>query len=108
MTLNNLGRKFLVEECQKVSISKFTEEHRRKTKELLISAEIEMAGVQLELTTSRTGFGGIRHWFKCPSCFRRVGTVFIHPIVSKIGCRECLGLEYRSRRYKGMIESERM
>jgi hypothetical protein len=28
----------------------------------------------------------------------------VHPLTSAIGSRKCLGLEYRSRRYKGMIE----
>jgi predicted RNA-binding Zn-ribbon protein involved in translation (DUF1610 family) len=59
----------------------------------------------IELTPSRTAFGGIRYWFKCPNCGDRVGMLFVQPITRVIGCRKCLGLEYRSRKYKGMIEN---
>lgn len=75
---------------------------------MLLMSEVEMAGIQLELITSKTGFGGVRYWFKCPLCDRRVGVIFRHPISGQIGCRLCLGLEYRQRRYRGMIEGKNM
>jgi hypothetical protein len=44
-------------------------------------------------------------WFKCPLCGSRVGVLFRHPAANTVGCRRCLKLEYRKRRYKGMVEN---
>jgi RecJ-like exonuclease len=102
---NNSGKiKMLVEECQCISITAYMKQVMPKLKNALLTAQIEMDNRVIELTPSKTAFGGIRFWFKCPKCGERVGTLFVHPLSSEIGCRKCLGLEYRSRRYKGMIE----
>lgn len=105
LTPNDLGRTFLVEECQKIKIEDFVSRCRNKLKVLIINSEIEALGLNLELTTSKTHYNGIRLWFKCPLCGLRVGALFKHPLTSTIGCRQCLKLEYRKARYKGMIES---
>ena len=101
---NNLG-KFLVEDCQKIAISCFLKKSKEKLKKILITSEIDAGGIAIELTSSNTHFGGLRYWFKCPICEKRVGTLFIHPLNQQVGCRGCLGLEYRGRRYKGMVEN---
>jgi hypothetical protein len=101
----DLGKQVLVEDCQKISISGYIREANRKLKETLLTAEVQLANKSIELTPSKTAFGGTRYWFKCPLCAGRAGTLFAHPLTSEIGCRECLGLEYKSRRYKGMIEA---
>lgn len=101
----DFGKTFLVEECQKVSITPFSKRAKEQIKATLLSSEIEMAGTRLELTTTPVHFGGTRYWFKCPLCSKRVGTVLVHPISAQTGCRACLGLEYRKRRYKGMVEN---
>lgn len=103
---NNLGKKFIVEECQKVTITEYLDKFRRKFKEEVLGSVLEIAKQEVSLSTTKTGFGGIRYWFDCPSCSRRVGTLLVHPLNQKIGCRICLGLDYRSRRYKGMIEGK--
>jgi hypothetical protein len=59
----------------------------------------------ISLTVSKTRFNGLRYWFSCPMCQRRVGVLYVHPLTSEVGCRHCLKLDYRSRRYKGMIEN---
>ena len=99
------GSSVLVEDCQRVSISTYLRSAREKLKKELIAAEIKLADLTIELTPSKTSFEGTRYWFKCPLCGSRTGTLFVHPLTSAIGCRKCLGLEYRSRRYKGMIEA---
>ena len=104
---NDLGKKYLVEDCQKISIVSFSREAKRKLKESFISSEIEMAGIKVELTTTKTYVGGVRYWFKC-ICGRRVGVLLIHPMSNTLGCRECLGLEYKKRRYKGMEELKKI
>jgi hypothetical protein len=98
------GKGILVEDCQKVSISTYLRKTRERLKQELVIAEIKMDNLHIELTPSKTSFDGIRYWFKCPLCASRVGTLFVHPLTNTIGCRKCLDLEYRSRRYKGMTE----
>jgi hypothetical protein len=95
----------LVEDCQRVSISTFARKAREKLRKELMAAEVKLADLSLELTSSKTAFDGTRYWFQCPVCRRRSGTLYVHPLTSAIGCRKCLGVEYRSRRYKGMIEA---
>lgn len=105
MKPNDFGKTFLVEECQKVEINSFLRSAKSKLKETLLSSELTAQGISILLISSRTGFGGTRYWFKCPSCNRRMGTLFVHAISQNLGCRECLGLEYRKRRFKGMVEN---
>jgi hypothetical protein len=100
---NDSGKvKMLVDECQRISITAYMKRAMPKLKNALLTAEIEMDNKVIELTPSKTAFGGIRFWFKCPKCSNRAGTLFVHPLSQEIGCRKCLDLEYRSRRYKGM------
>jgi hypothetical protein len=40
--------------------------------------------------------GGKRYWFRCPTCNRRAGTLFI--VGPPFGCRVCMGLGYQSQR----------
>jgi hypothetical protein len=101
----NSGKRILVEDCQRVSISAYLRKAKEKLKKTLVAAEIELGDLSIELAASKTAFGGTRYWFRCPKCAGRAGTLFVHPLTGAIGCRKCLGLEYRSRRYKGMIES---
>ena len=93
----------LVEDCQKINITTYIRQAKAKLKGVLLTAELEMSDQIIELTPSKTAFNGLRYWFKCPKCSERVGTLFVHPLNSEIGCRKCLNLEYRSRRYKGML-----
>lgn len=106
MTPNNLGKKFIVEECQKVAVNDYLSQFKLKLKEEILSSVAEIAKQEIKLNTTRTGFGGVRYWFDCPVCKRRVGTLFVHPLNGVLGCRVCLNLDYRSRRYKGMIEGQ--
>jgi hypothetical protein len=101
---NNLG--LLVEECQKIKISDFLQKCRNGFKDTLIASELEVMGVNVRLGTSKTCYNGIRFWFKCPACNHRIGVLFKHPLTGAIGCRKCLNLEYRKRRYKGMAEGK--
>lgn len=105
MRPNDFGKTFLVEECQKIEINAFLRKAKIKLKETLIRSELSAQGVVIELTTSKTGLGGTRYWFKCPMCGKRSGTLFVAPFGQTLGCRACLGLDYRARRYKGMIEA---
>lgn len=98
-------RPTLVEECQKISINTYIRAANEKLKEALLAAETRIGNKTIELVLSKNTFGGVIYWFKCPLCGKRMRTLFAHPLTSEIGCRHCLGLEYKSRRYKGMIEA---
>lgn len=107
MKTNDFGKTFLVEECQKITMNTYISRVRTRLKETMLSAELAVFDTPIGFTTSDTGFGGTRHWFVCPLCTKRKGVLFTHPISRDIGCRVCLGLEYRARRYKGMIEENK-
>jgi len=102
---NDLGKKFIVEECQKVSISSFIKNTKTKLKGALLKVELEFKNLSIQLGTSKTHTGGIRFWFKCPMCNKNVGIIYIHPITNNIGCRTCLNLKYKKSRFKGMVEN---
>jgi hypothetical protein len=71
-----------------------------------MTSQLKMMGIDVELIAAETRFNGVRFWFKCPLCQRRVGVLFKHPLSQAIGCRLCLNLRYRKQRYKGMIEGK--
>jgi hypothetical protein len=102
---HDLGEKFTLEACQRLSINNYLRKAKERLKHALVSAEIEIGSLAIELTSSKTRFDGIRLWFKCPKCKRRSGTLFVHPMSREVGCRKCLNLEYRSRRFRGMAEN---
>ena len=104
MTSNNLGKTFLVDECQKITMSEYIARAKAQMKEVLLTSELSVFDTPIGFTTSQTGFGGTRHWFICPICNERKGVLFMHPVSQQIGCRSCLGIQYRAQRYKGMIE----
>jgi hypothetical protein len=47
--------------------------------------------------TTRPHMGGLRWWFTCPLCRRRVRKLFLPPRASYFGCRFCHALSYASR-----------
>jgi len=105
MNVNNLGNTFLVEDCQKVAVSDLLRDYKTKLKETILRTQFEMLNENVLITTSKTGNGGLRFWFMCPRCKRRSGVLLKHPLQNILGCRSCLKLEYKSRRFKGMIEN---
>jgi len=105
LTLNNSGKKYLVENCQSIDISDYLRGIKKQLKGLIINSKIEADGFKIGLITSTTNYNGVRFWFKCPLCCKRAGKLYKHPKTSVLGCRRCLNLEYRCRIYKGMIEN---
>ena len=97
---NNLGKKVLVEQCQKITVNSVIRQINPIIKKALIETKLECMGLDVEIITSQT-----RYWFKCPKCEKRIGVLYQHPISNEIGCRICLNLDYRTRMCKGMIES---
>lgn len=106
MTSNDFGNRLLVEDCQKVSVIDLLKDYKRQLKRTILRSQFEMLNENILITTSRTGNDGLRFWFACPRCRRRVGVLLKHPIQQELGCRKCLGITYKKQRYKGMIEAE--
>ena len=48
----------------------------------------------IELQTTKCNYGGIRYWFTCPECSKRVCILYSGEIFK---CRTCLGLVHKSR-----------
>ena len=52
---------------------------------------------EVSLVTTPCNFGGVRYWFSCPSCYGRVGVLYLPPGAVKFACRHCNDLSYHSR-----------
>lgn len=50
------------------------------------------------LDRTRPRFGGLRWWFRCPSCARRCAKLYMPPGAERFACRCCHRLAYRSKR----------
>lgn len=49
---------------------------------------------RIYLCTTSPHYGGVRWWFKCPRCYRRVGVLFLGNIFA---CRHCWDMAYASQ-----------
>lgn len=105
MKPNDFGKKYLTEQCQKIRISDFVKDSTKQVKEILIKSSLETEGYNILLNSSITGFGGTRFWFSCPICHKRAGVLYKHPVSQILGCRKCLGLDYKKHRYGKMAEN---
>ena len=96
----NFNTKFLIENTGSVSVEKFLKIARIEFKKFIINSNQKLGNINIGLTFSKTGFGGLRLWFICPICKSRVGKLYQYPLNNVFGCRKCLNLEYKSRKYK--------
>jgi hypothetical protein len=55
----------------------------------------------VDLDRTACHFGGVRYWFVCPGCSRRVGVLYLALGWDEFRCRHCLGLVYESQTYRG-------
>jgi len=52
---------------------------------------------EVSLVTTPCNFGGVRYWFACPVCSRRVGGLYLVLGDAHFVCRGCNNLTYHSR-----------
>jgi hypothetical protein len=104
MNPNDFGKKYLVEQCQKIKVVDYIRKAKSELKEVLIDSYLEADEYDVFLNTTKTGFGGTRYWFSCPLCHKRSGVLYKHPVSQILGCRECLNLDYRKHRYNKMVD----
>ena len=50
---------------------------------------------RVRLSTTRPHLGGLRWWFHCPRCQRRIGKLYKPPESAEFRCRQCHNLTYR-------------
>lgn len=93
----DLDKNNLVEDTQTIRIQDFIRKAQKELKLTLIRSQIEVLGINVEFSATKTRFGGERLWFVCPACKRRVGCLYRGSEVIQLGCRECLGLRYRKQ-----------
>ncbi|MBD3300246.1 MAG: hypothetical protein GF347_02750 [Candidatus Moranbacteria bacterium] len=106
MTPNNLGKNYLTDQCRQIKINDLMKKARKEFKKTFIKSNLNVSNINIEVAESKTGFNGIRYWFACPKCQKRIGVLYKHPLNKIIACRQCLGLKYRKNRYKGMVEEK--
>jgi hypothetical protein len=99
------GKLFSLEAGRRLTIDELIKEANKTLKRAILQARLEAFGAKIDLTTTKTRFGGIKYWFVCPNCGRRCGVLYRYPLNTLLGCRLCLGLRYRNQQYKGMIEN---
>jgi hypothetical protein len=106
-----------IEQCPQITVSAILEHVRAQVLERYTAADpgtikkyvkavlpsgrvtVEVNGVQqvLELTTTACNFGGERYWLLCPHCRRRCAALYLPPRASRLACRYCYDLSYRSQ-----------
>ena len=52
---------------------------------------------QVSLTSTPCYLGGVRWWFVCPACGRRIGLLYLPRWARAFRCRHCYNLTYESR-----------
>lgn len=72
----------------KLNILDLVRSAKLRLKGELVRSELEVLGVSSELVTSKTGYGGERLWFMCPSCHRRSGVLY-RSLSGLVTCRLC-------------------
>ncbi|MBI2414374.1 hypothetical protein HYV31_00810 [candidate division WWE3 bacterium] len=102
---NYSGNKILVDACPKITLKGVFDVAKDQLLTELMKRTANVAGFDVEFSSSSLAHGGKRLWFKCPICSSRAGVLYKHFLTQQVGCRTCLNLDYKSRRYKGMTEN---
>ncbi len=100
-------KKFTVEESQDVDALLAAKEHLPGGKPKTPTVPLKIAYTfpdgrgreqQVELQAAPSCVGGVRWWFRCPSCGRRVQKLYLPPASPEetFACRICHRLTYRS------------
>jgi hypothetical protein len=59
---------------------------------------------KINLTTTKCNFGGVRYWFICPDCNKRVCVLYADILFK---CRSCLGIVHKSRNESALDQATR-
>lgn len=94
--------KLLVEQCQKLNINELVKGIKSEFVKIKLKSTINALGQTIEITTTPCHFGSERIWFLCPSCKKRVATLYKPPVKNTLLCRKCHDLTYIKTRYRKM------
>ncbi len=97
--------RFLVDSAVQIDINRLIRQFNFQAKEVFIKSNINIEGLELKLTTTKTRYG-LRFWFTCPKCGKRVAKLYEHPLSKVIACRTCNKLVYKNQKFKGMLEQK--
>lgn len=103
--------KSLVENCARICIWEFIRDNKMNPKTMLSAGQVnielatkttlskieQVIKQTLYFTQSNTNFNGLRVWFSCSECGRRVGCLYVPPRYDKFLCRYCYNLAYSSQ-----------
>ena len=95
--------KTLIEHCQKLNINELVRSVKSELTKVKLQSKIDALGQTLDITTTPCHFGNERLWFLCPSCRKRVATLYKPPTKEALLCRKCHDLTYLKSRYNRMI-----
>ncbi|MDD2646467.1 MAG: hypothetical protein PHV78_01745 [Patescibacteria group bacterium] len=95
--------KTLIEHCQKLNINELVRSIKSELKKVKLQAKIDALGQRIDITTTPCHFGNERIWFVCPSCKKRVATLYKPPMKNALLCRKCHDLTYLKARYHRMV-----
>lgn len=101
--LNDLGKfqmeRFSVENCQNLSITRLDLGYFN-------THTVQVNNQAIPLTKTKCNYGGMRYWFLCPKCGRRVGNLYKRPLSSLFLCRHCQNLTYQLIKYRRSKDEE--
>lgn len=66
-----------------------------------ITLDLKGHSISVQVIADRPHFGGVRLWFRCPQCDRRVLSIYQCPGQPVLGCRVCFRLVYGQQMRKG-------
>ena len=94
--------KTLIEHCQKLNINELVRSVKSELIKIKLKSKIDALGQNIDITTTPCHFGNERSWFLCPSCKKRVATLYKPPTKDILLCRKCHNLTYLKSRYSKM------
>ena len=84
---NDCGNVLTLATMSKININDLVRQARERAKLLYLESFNLDSGLRIDLVTSSTRYGGLRYWFKCPKCQRKVGVLYRS--INGSGCRIC-------------------
>lgn len=93
-----MSKKVEAEDLNKIYIWQFELTDFLKTKMSVELLPFPNSAIRqwVHLTVTKCNLGGVRLWFKCSDCSRRVGVLFVGEY--GYSCRHCLNLTYKSKK----------
>ena len=96
---SDLDKNRVLEGFLKLNVDELVREVNKDLKKSILTAQLEVFDQKIKLTTTRTRFDGKKYWFVCPSCSKRVGTLY-REMNGAAHCRTCTKTLYSRQKYR--------